>query len=139
MRVRGALRWRLIKCNPAPLRIYVKDLSAPRPGLILVIDVSERLSVIVPDAMHKFWNGTKVRPIRSRIGELVQCGWSGVQMSNLLAEDEANFKKRMRELVVDRYIAFDKFGRWRVTEKGLACLIACADRSVKINAPHERN
>jgi hypothetical protein len=60
-------------------------------------------------------------------------------MSDLLAEDEANFKKRMRELVEDRYIVFDKFGRWRVTEKGLACLIACADRPVKINAPHERN
>ncbi len=45
-------------------------------------------------------------------------------------EDEANFKKRMRELVEDRYIVFDKFGRWRVTQKGLACLIACADRSV---------
>ncbi len=49
-------------------------------------------------------------------------------------EDEANFKKRMHELVGDGYIVFDKFGQWRVTEKGLACLIACADRSVKINA-----
>ena len=52
--------------------------------------------------------------------------------------DGANFKKRMRELVEDRYVAFDKLGRWRVTEKGLACLIACADRSVKINAHQER-
>jgi predicted transcriptional regulator len=52
--------------------------------------------------------------------------------------DDASFKKRMRELVDDGYIAFDKLGRWRVTEKGLACLIACADRSVKINAHQER-
>ena len=52
--------------------------------------------------------------------------------------DDASFKKRMRELVDDGYIAFDKLGRWRVTEKGLACLIACADRAVKINAPQER-
>ena len=52
--------------------------------------------------------------------------------------DDASFKKRMRELVDDGYIAFDKLGRWRVTEKGLACLIACADRTVKINAPQER-
>jgi predicted transcriptional regulator len=42
--------------------------------------------------------------------------------------------KRMRELVEDGYIAFDKFGRWRVTESGLACLMACADRAVKTNA-----
>ena len=52
--------------------------------------------------------------------------------------DDASFKKRMRELVDDGYIAFDKLGRWRVTEKGLACLLACADRAVKINAPQER-
>ena len=52
--------------------------------------------------------------------------------------DDASFKKRMRELVEDGYIALDKLGRWRVTEKGLACLIACADRTVKINAPRER-
>ena len=44
-------------------------------------------------------------------------------------KDEANFKKRMLELVEDGYIVFDKMGRWRVTEKGLACLIACADRA----------
>ena len=36
--------------------------------------------------------------------------------------DDASFKKRMRELVDDGYITFDKLGRWRVTEKGLACL-----------------
>ena len=53
-------------------------------------------------------------------------------------EDDANFKKRMRELVEDGYIVFDKLGRWRVTEKGLACLLACADRQVKINASQER-
>ena len=52
--------------------------------------------------------------------------------------DDASFKKRMRELVDDGYIASDKLGRWRVTEKGLACLLACADRAVKINAPQER-
>ena len=52
--------------------------------------------------------------------------------------DDASFKKRMRELVDDGHIAFDKLGRWRVTEKGLACLLACADRAVKINAPQER-
>jgi predicted transcriptional regulator len=52
--------------------------------------------------------------------------------------DDASFKKRMRELVGDGYIAFDKLGRWRVTEKGLACLIACADRTMKINALQER-
>ena len=52
-------------------------------------------------------------------------------------EDDANFTKRMRQLVEDGYIAFDKLGRWRVTEKGLACLIACADRAVKINASRE--
>ena len=49
-------------------------------------------------------------------------------------EDDASFKKRMRELEGDGYIAFDKLGRWRVTEKGLACLLACADRQVKITA-----
>jgi hypothetical protein len=53
-------------------------------------------------------------------------------------KDEANFKKRMRELVEDGYVVFDKMGRWRVTEKGLTCLIACADRAVKISASHER-
>ena len=53
-------------------------------------------------------------------------------------EDDANSKKRMRELVEDGYIVFDKLGRWRVTEKGLACLLACADRQVKINASQER-
>ena len=53
-------------------------------------------------------------------------------------KDEANFKKRMLELVGDGYIVFDKMGRWRVTEKGLTCLIACADRAVKINASQER-
>ena len=57
-------------------------------------------------------------------------------MSNM--RHDANFTKRMRELVEDGYVVFDKFGRWRVTEKGLACLIACADRTVKINAPQER-
>jgi predicted transcriptional regulator len=53
-------------------------------------------------------------------------------------KDDANFTKRMRELVEDGYIAFDKFGRWRVTEEGLACLMAYADRAVKINASQER-
>ena len=53
-------------------------------------------------------------------------------------KDEANFKKRMLELVEDGYIVFDKMGRWRVTEKGLACLMASADRAVKINASRER-
>jgi hypothetical protein len=48
--------------------------------------------------------------------------------------DDANFTKRMRELVEDGYIAFDKLGRWRVTERGLACLMAYADRAVKMNA-----
>ena len=48
--------------------------------------------------------------------------------------DDANFAKRMRELVEDGYIAFDKFGRWRVTETGLACLMAYADRPVNTNA-----
>jgi len=57
-------------------------------------------------------------------------------MSNM--RDDANFTKRMRELVEGGYVVFDKLGRWRVTEKGLACLIACADRTVKINAPQER-
>ena len=52
--------------------------------------------------------------------------------------DDANFKKRMRELVEDGYVAFDKLGRWRVTEKGLACLMASADRAVKIKASQER-
>jgi predicted transcriptional regulator len=46
-------------------------------------------------------------------------------------KDDANFSKRMRELVQDGYIAFDKFGRWRVTERGLACLMAYADRAVE--------
>ena len=59
-------------------------------------------------------------------------GWSDMK-------DDANFTKRMRELVEDGYIAFDKFGRWRVTEKGLACLMASADRAVKINAHQERS
>jgi hypothetical protein len=49
-------------------------------------------------------------------------------------KDDVKFTKRMRELVEDGYIAFDKFGRWRVTESGLACLMACADRAVKTNA-----
>ena len=49
-------------------------------------------------------------------------------------EDDANFTKRMRELVEDGYLVFDKFGRWRVTEKALACLLASADRAVKTNA-----
>jgi hypothetical protein len=53
-------------------------------------------------------------------------------------EDDANFTKRTRELVEDGYIVFDKLGRWRVTEKGLACLMASVDRAVKINASHER-
>jgi hypothetical protein len=48
------------------------------------------------------------------------------------SQDDVNFKKRMLELVEDGYIVFSKFGRWRVTEKGLACLIACAERPVKI-------
>jgi hypothetical protein len=52
----------------------------------------------------------------------------------LAMEDDANFTKRMRELVDDGYVVFDKFGRWRVTEKGLACLLASADRVVKTNA-----
>jgi hypothetical protein len=55
------------------------------------------------------------------------------------SQDDVNFKKRMLELVEDGYIVFDKFGRWRVTEKGLTCLIACAERPVKISALHERN
>jgi predicted transcriptional regulator len=54
------------------------------------------------------------------------------------SQDDASFNKRMRELVEDGYIVFSKFGRWRVTEKGLHCLIANADRPIKINAPHER-
>ena len=54
-------------------------------------------------------------------------GWSDMK-------DDANFSKRMRELVEDGYIAFDKFGRWRVTERGLACLMAYADRAVKTSA-----
>jgi hypothetical protein len=54
------------------------------------------------------------------------------------SQDDANFNKRMRELVEDGYIVFSKFGRWRVTEKGLTCLIAYADRPVKVDAPHER-
>ena len=58
-------------------------------------------------------------------------------MSNM--RDDANFTKRMRELVEDGYLVFDKLGRWRVTEKGLACLMAYADRAVKINAPQERS
>ena len=62
-------------------------------------------------------------------------GWA-MGLSDM--KDEANFKKRMRELVEDGYIIFDKLGRWRVTEKGLACLIACADRAVKMNASRER-
>ena len=49
-------------------------------------------------------------------------------------EDDANFTKRMRELVEDGYLVFDKFGRWRVTEKAFACLLASADRAVKTNA-----
>jgi len=53
-------------------------------------------------------------------------------------DDDLNFKKRMRELVEDGYIVFDKLGRWHVTEKGLACLIACADRAVKMNWSQER-
>jgi|HubBroStandDraft_2_1064218.scaffolds.fasta_scaffold53870_2 hypothetical protein len=52
--------------------------------------------------------------------------------------DDANFTKRMRELVEDSYLVFDKLGRWRVTEKGLACLIACADRTVRTCASQER-
>jgi predicted transcriptional regulator len=55
------------------------------------------------------------------------------------SQDDASFNKRMRELVEDGYIVFSKFGRWRVTEKGLHCLIANADRPIKINAPHERS
>ena len=31
----------------------------------------------------------------------------------------------------------DKLGRWRVTEKGLACLMASADRAVKIKVSQE--
>jgi hypothetical protein len=62
-------------------------------------------------------------------------GWA-MGLSDM--KDEANFKKRMRELVEDGYIIFDKLGRWRVTEKGLACLIACADRAVTMNASRER-
>ena len=57
-------------------------------------------------------------------------GWSDMK-------DDANFSKRMRELVEDGYIAFDKFGRWRVTERGLACLMAYADRAVKTNAARD--
>jgi len=52
--------------------------------------------------------------------------------------DDANFRKRMRELVEDGYVAFDKLGRWRVTEKGLACLMASADRAVKIKASQQK-
>jgi len=44
----------------------------------------------------------------------------------------------MRELVEDGYVAFDKLGRWRVTEKGLACLMASADRAVKIKASQQK-
>jgi hypothetical protein len=58
-------------------------------------------------------------------------GWSDMK-------DDVNITKRMRELVEDGYIAFDRFGRWRVTEEGLACLMAYADRAVKINASRER-
>ena len=54
-------------------------------------------------------------------------------------QDDVNFAKRMRELVEDGYITFSKFGRWRVTEKGLACLIACAERPLKINASQDRD
>jgi hypothetical protein len=54
-------------------------------------------------------------------------------------QDDVNFAKRMRELVEDGYIAFSKFGRWRVTQKGLACLIACAERPLKINASQDRD
>jgi hypothetical protein len=49
-------------------------------------------------------------------------------------EDDANFTRRMRELVDDGCLVFDKFDRWRVTEKGLACLLASADRAAKTNA-----
>jgi hypothetical protein len=55
------------------------------------------------------------------------------------SRDDINFKKRMLELVEDGYIVFDKFGRWRVTAKGLTCLIAYAERPIKINALHDRN
>jgi hypothetical protein len=36
-------------------------------------------------------------------------GWA-MGLSDM--KDEANFKKRMRELVEDGYIIFDKLGRW---------------------------
>ena len=62
--------------------------------------------------------------------------WGRPKRAEVDPQDEANFRKRMLELVEDGYIAFNKFGRWRVTEKGLACLIACADRSVRISASH---
>ena len=55
------------------------------------------------------------------------------------SQDDLNFNKRIRELAEDGYIVFSKFGRWRVTEKGLTCLIACAERPVKVTAPQERD
>jgi hypothetical protein len=54
-------------------------------------------------------------------------------------QDDVNFAKRMRELAEDGYISFSKFGRRRVTEKGLACLIARAERPLKINASQDRD
>jgi hypothetical protein len=58
----------------------------------------------------------------------------GDGMGAFAMEDDANFTRRMRELVDDGYLVFDKFGRWSVTEKGLACLLASADRAVKTKA-----
>jgi predicted transcriptional regulator len=57
----------------------------------------------------------------------------------MYSRDDINFKKRIHELVEDGYIVFDKFGRWRVTEKGLTFLIAYAERPIKVSALHDRN
>ena len=54
------------------------------------------------------------------------------------SQDDLNFSKRMRELVEDGYIVFSKFGRWRVTEKGLTCLIACAAAGKSDRPPRAR-
>ncbi len=75
-----------------------------------------------------YWIGDGAPDYLSRLG--------GTEMHS---QDDLNFAKRMRELVEDGYIVFSKFGRWRVTEKGLTCLIACAERPVKVTAPQERD
>jgi hypothetical protein len=81
-----------------------------------------------------YYKTTLVMSKGNPLGHLIDV--TGAEVNS---QDDINFKKRMLELVADGYIIFDKFGRWRVTEKGLACLIAYADRPMKINAPHERN